>query len=487
MGKARFFLTGSLLFLLANFYLDISQADLLWLKNYLLTVWLIFIFCLVAGFLWRYFFWLALIILAGLRFYYFAQAEIATNQNFIFDQNYTYIAEVITLDKKLDGWQIVVAPQNLVNYSGKILLNIPLYPEYHFDDVLEINCQLQQPEIIINEWNRPFFYNKYLAKNRIFATCWRAQIKVIGHSRHWRNLLSGSHQYFWQNLNDYLPEPASSLAKATVLANTREMSQDLRNIFSQTGLSHAIAISGSHITIIIWLLQSLLLVVGLSRQQSFWLLIFILFIYLWLLGFLSSAFRAGVMAVLVLLGPYLGRQTVSVYGLLLTVDILVFLNPYSLVYDIGFQLSFLAVLGLIFYANWWSRLLKFIPNKFKIREMIAMTLAAQVFVWPIIVYYFHIVSVISPLANILVVPFLPLVLILAIGLCFFGWLPLLANLFSWPLFLVLNFITRVTGYLAGVPKAYFMVDNFSGRHLIISLAFMLVLTFILRPHETEIS
>jgi len=128
-------------------------------------------------------------------------------------------------------------------------------------------------------FKQKFFYNKYLAKSKIFATCYRPQIKVIGKSHHWRNLLFKSHQYFWLNLNNYLPEPASSLAKATILANTREMSQGLRDIFSQTGLSHAVAISGSHITILSAMIINFLLALGFSRRRSLLIVFGFFFVY----------------------------------------------------------------------------------------------------------------------------------------------------------------------------------------------------------------
>jgi competence protein ComEC len=439
VGKSKIFLIVSLLFLLVNFILVIYQPALLNKQNWV-------------------------------------------QQNFSFDQFYEFEARVVSLDKKLYGWQLVVQPRDLPNFVGKVLVSTQLYPEYNYGDVLKISCTLRQPEIIINDNGQKFFYDKYLAKDNIFATCYRPRIKFLKNQTDWKQVFFIGKQYFWQNLNNYLREPASSLAKAMLLAARREMPADLRTIFSQTGLSHVVAISGLHIAIIVWILQSFLYLIGLSRQQVFVGIILILLSYLFLLGFPSSAVRASLMVSFVLLGPFLGRQTTSVHSLLLAAIILLSFSPLLLVYDIGFQLSFLAVLGLLWYVNWWQKILFFIPNIFKIREMISVTMAAQMFTWPLIIYYFHIFSVIAPVANLLILPLLPAILILSLLLALGGFWPLLAQVFAWPLFILLKIIVELASFMSQIKGSHFLVNNFSIWHLIFSLALMLMITFILKPY-----
>ena len=439
MGKSKLFITGSLLFLLVSFILALYQPSL------------------------------------------FSDQEL--NQiNFAFDQFYDWQGQILSKDKKLTGWQYIIQPQDLRNYTGKILVHTPLYPEYDYGDVLQIGCKLRQPEVIINENGQKFFYDQYLAKDDIYATCYRPRIKWLSQNKDFKNIFFSAKQYFWQNLNNYLREPASSLAKAMLLAARREMPSDLRDMFSRTGLSHVVAISGLHIAIIVYILQSFLYLLGLSRQQVFFGIVIILLSYLFLLGFPSSAVRASLMVSFVMLGPFLGRPTTSINSLLLAAVILVSFNPLVIVYDIGFQLSFLAVLGLLWYVNWWQRILKFIPNVFKIREMISVTLSAQMFTWPLIVYYFHILSIISPIANIFILPLLPAVLILSLLLSLFGFLPFLAQLIAWPLFILLKIIVVATTYLAQIPFSFVKLENFSLIYLLSALLFMFILSFILKPY-----
>ncbi len=246
-----------------------------------------------------------------------------------------------------------------------------------------------------------------------------------------------------------------------------------------------IAISGLHMAIIVWLLQSLLLGMGIRRQTSFVYLFLFLLLYLYLIGFVPSAVRASLMVMMVLLGPILRRQTMSVFSLILAADVFVLVNPDLLVYDIGFQLSFLAVLGLLWYVRFFNKILFFIPQKFKLREVLSVTLSAQVFTWPLIVYYFGIFSVIAPLANFLVLPLLPAILLLSLLLALVGFIPIIASIISWPLFILFKIIVIITNYLSQIPGAYININNFSNIYLIISFIFIFLITFIIKPYNYE--
>ena len=87
-------------------------------------------------------------------------------------------------------------------------------------------------------------------------------------------------------------------------------------------------------------------------------------------------------------------------------------NPKILVFDVGFQLSFLATLGLIVFGEKLMHWCRFLPNFFAVRESIAMTLSAQSFALPVILWNFGTLSLISPLANVFVLPFIPVAMIL---------------------------------------------------------------------------
>ena len=209
------------------------------------------------------------------------------NQDFEYGKFYTFQGKVTSRDKKINGWNLIVEPSDLPKFSGKILMYSPLYPEYQYGEIMELACKIYQPEPIVDEVGKTFFYDKYLAKDDIYATCYRPRIKRLSQDKDVAYYLFSAKDYFWQNLNDYLVEPASSLSKAILLATRREVMPELRDSFARVGLSHMIAISGLHMAIIVWLLQSFLLGVGLSRKVSFLFLLGILFVYLYLYNHLS--------------------------------------------------------------------------------------------------------------------------------------------------------------------------------------------------------
>lgn len=401
------------------------------------------------------------------------------NPDFIFGDFYSFESRILNTDKKLNGHNYIALPRTLANYHGKILIFAPLYPEYQVGDILNIGCKLQKPEKLLAENGQIFHYDKYLAKDKIYALCFRPQVQKTGEYHDWRFYAGKARHYFLNNLNHHLVEPASSLAKALLLGAQREMPQEVRTWFSQVGLSHAIAISGSHMVIIVWLLTIVLLHFGLSRKQSLLFLFLLLFIYLVLINFLASAVRSVVMIMLFMLGPILGRQVMSIYSLLLAADILIALNPYVLLYDIGWQLSFLAVLGLLWYTRFFNKILKFIPRVFQLREIVSATLAAQVFVWPVIIYNFQIFSVIAPLANVLILPLFPALLVLAILLA------LGVSIASWPLFILFKIMAETAHLLAGLPYSFVIINNFSATYFLISLVFMFLLTYILKPYNHD--
>lgn len=425
---------------------------------------------------------LSLVFLLG-NLLYLLYFEESKNTNFKYDSFYTFRALVKDTDKKLSSWHLVVEPIDLANYESRILVYNPLYPEYEYGDLLEISCKIYQPTVIKDKNAKIFHYDKYLAKDDIWGTCFRPSINKIGQQKDAAFYLYKFRNYAWSRFNDYLVEPASSLAKAMLLAKRGEILEEDRLSFSKVGLSHIVAISGLHIAIIVFLLQTFLFGLGLSRKKSILFLFVILIIYLFIIAFPSSAVRASLMIGFLLIGPFISRDTQSIYSLVLSADIFILLNPYVLLYDIGFQLSFLAVLGLIYYIDFFKKIFSFVPDKLKLREVLAVTMAAQVFTWPVIVYNFGILSLVAPLANFLVLPLLPAVLVLSMCLALFGFWDILASIFAWPLFIILKVVVYIANYLASWNFSYLEIGNFSLSMMLFSLIFISLLTLIIKPKD----
>lgn len=199
-----------------------------------------------------------------------------------------------------------------------------------------------------------------------------------------------------------------------------------------------------HVAILTSILMSFLLGFGLWKKHAFWLTILLIMLFIVMTGFQSSAIRAGIMGGLFLLSRYFGRQNLSVRAVLFAATIMLFLNPLLLIYDVGFQLSFLAVLGIILFTPTLEKCLNKITNRFQIRNILSMTLAAQIFTLPILVFNFGQISLIAPFSNILIIPFLPLIMILGFIFILLGTiLQPLAFILSLPLWVLLSYLLLV--------------------------------------------
>jgi len=128
--------------------------------------------------------------------------------------------------------------------------------------------------------------------------------------------------------------------------------------------------------------------------------------------------------------------------------------------DIGFQLSFLAVLGIISFTPFLSHVFTKVPNSWHLREILFMTVAAQIFTLPILIYNFGQVSLVSVFTNILIVPILPFLIafgfiFLVIGTIF----PFLSFLSSLPVSILLHYMTMIIGLFSELPFAALVIQN----------------------------
>jgi competence protein ComEC len=169
-------------------------------------------------------------------------------------------------------------------------------------------------------------------------------------------------------------------------------------------------------------------------------------------GASASVVRAGVMGTLLVYAGFIGRKSNIINALVLAGTVMIFLNPLILRNDIGFQLSFLATLGLVYISPIFEKWFVKIPEFFRV--LLAATLAAQVFTMPIIISNFGLLSLISPIANIAILPFVPVSMFLgfASGLLGMIWL-LVGKIVGFFGYIILEIVIKISQLLASVPYA----------------------------------
>jgi competence protein ComEC len=234
-----------------------------------------------------------------------------------------------------------------------------------------------------------------------------------------------------------------------LLGDKSRIPEDLKEKLNIAGVRHITAISGMHVAILTTILMTLLIGLGLWRGQAFYFTIVLITLFIVMTGLQPSAIRAGIMGGLFLLGQKLGRKSFSPRAIVMAAALMLVVNPLLLLNDVGFQLSFLAMLGIIYllpiFQNWFRR----IPNVFQFRSILAITLSAQIFTLPILIYNFGYMSLLSPISNVLIVPFLSYIIGFGFLFALVGllWQPL-GWILSLPCWFLLTYITKVINLLS---------------------------------------
>lgn len=373
----------------------------------------------------------------------------------------------------------------LKSRKEKILLTTNLYPEYRYDDELKITGFLKNPPILDG-----FNYRDYLKKDGVYSTMNFPGIELTASGS--ESALMKFPLYFKDKFRaaaeKFLSPPQSGILEALAFGDESELSADWKNKLNITGTRHIAAVSGMNVTIIGFLILSFFIGLGFWRQQAFFISIFMLALYILMVGAPSSALRAGIMAGILMTGQYFGRLSYATRAVVFAAAVMLIFNPFLLKLDIGFQLSFLAILGLIFFQPIFSAGLKKIPEPkiLPLKTTFSATLSAQIFAAPVLLYNFGYISALSPLTNILIVPLLaPItILIFIFGISAMIFAPL-GVIFYLPLWLSLSYIVGVVNLFSRLSFAALTLENLHWIWLLISYVFLAVIVWRLQERFTR--
>ena len=394
----------------------------------------------------------------------------------------------INLEKVIDN------KNNSHLIKGKVLLTLSHYPKYKYGDELKIKGVPKTPPNF-----KGFNYKDYLAKEGIYSVIYYPKVEVIKRNQgniFYRKILSFKEK-LRESIYRNLSPPQDSILGAVLLGDKRRVSGDLKQELNITGLRHITAVSGLHVAILTSISMSLLLSLGFWRQQAFYLAIFMTIFFIIMTSLQISAIRAGIMGGFFLLAQYLGKLNSSSRVMAFVAAGMLAQNPLLLRWDVGFQLSFLAVMGIFYFAPFFKKWISSPPSKlakkfiyypksffyyffsiilFKnsnLQNITAITLSAQVFTLPILIYNFGYISLISPLTNILIIPLLPYVMLSGFIFSLVGVIfQSLAQILSWPVWLMLTYITNIIDYFSRVSYASLEIKNLPVIFLVVFYIFL---------------
>lgn len=370
----------------------------------------------------------------------------------------------------------------------RILAVAPLTSEFSYGERVTVSGKLEKPAPFDTDGGRTFNYDKYLARDGIFGIIKQAYIKSdaqpSGLFARVMDALFGIKHVFVKGLENALPEPASALAEGLLVGGKQGLGKELTDAFTTSGLIAIVVLSGYNVMIVadairraLWFLPRRF---ALSAAGA------------GILGFVvaagsgSSALRAGLMACLALFARSGGRSYDAMRALFFVLLVLLLWNPLLLAYDPGFELSFVATLGLILGTPLVERRIMFVRNGF-LREIIATTVAAQIAILPLLLYLTGNLSFVSLPANILVLPLVPLTMALSFVAGLIGIvLPTIAPVFGLPAYIILSYIIAVGKYAAELPLAHVILPAFSIAFVVIAYVLLWRLIERLRKDSPKI-
>lgn len=423
-GKLPFY---SDYFLLTMFLLVCFSgiAGLYFLKNkqYVPVIWILSVTCFLLGFTG-----------AGLQY-----REMKRQEATVIVPYEGYIAIIKTLpEKRVESFRHEAEITHLIRsgeqeqFSGRALIQVPADTDEMLmpGSIIRVNQQLKKPMGSMNPGS--FDYSAYLSDQGIYFVDYirKGQFFLLGNNRNIFNPVSWSYtvsekadEIFRACIQD---DDAYGLVKAMILGRRDDLRSELVDAFTISGAVHILSVSGLHVGIFFVVIQYLL---GWLRRYRYGrfiqlaLLSFMLMFYGLMTGMPPSVERSVIMCmILAVAGTFLKNQ-VSLNTLGIAAFVILLTDPMA-VYSIGFQLSFLAMVGLMVFSKPFEQLIESRNKPVRyIWSMMAATLAAQLTTLPLTLYYFHQFPTWFLLVNPLVIAISALLLPAAFLLLAISWLP----------------------------------------------------------------
>ena len=333
--------------------------------------------------------------------------------------------------------------------TTKILVTTERYPRYSYGDVLTLTGKLTKPTPFVSDRGSVFDYRMYLKSSGIFFTMYNPAIEKVG-SREGnmvRHALFSVKSAFLNRIRSVIEEPQASLLGGLVVGAKHSLGERLLDDFRTVGVIHIVVLSGYNVTIVAEFIMRLLIFLPLFFSWSIGIIAIVLFALLSGAG--ATIVRASIMAILVIISRATGRTYQITRALMLTGFVMVLFNPFILVFDSSFQLSFMATIGLIHLAPELERYFGWVPTRLQLREFATATIATQLFVLPMLLYKMGQLSTVAFPANLLVLPTVPVAML-------FGFITGLLGFFN--TFISLPFAYATEGLLS---YQLFIVDVFA--------------------------
>jgi competence protein ComEC len=315
-----------------------------------------------------------------------------------------------------------------------------------------VNAEVPRKAILADDFDERAYAHS--ADFVFFTDAFASEVGIIKRASGFDRLLNIFRSDIKNRITAFFDSENAGIVKALLTGDKTSISKKTKRQFAQTGTAHVLAISGLHIGIILSLIIVLLAFIR-NRTVKFILFSLLLAGFVLLTGAHPSSVRAAMMALFIYIAWLAQRKIVLLNILSFAVVVIILFIP-QMVYSVGFQMSVAALLGISILfepvKKFFSRLLpkdNAIMNF--IKTSLSLTFSVSVVVSPIVAYYFHNYSIVSPIANLFIVPIITLVLIFALLTIMFSYIYIpVAYLFAVDTDILLNLIRKINSLLSGI-------------------------------------
>lgn len=325
---------------------------------------------------------------------------------------------------------------------GDMLVTARPFPAIAYGDLVELTGRLQEPPVFPD-----FDYKAYLEKKNIAAVMYYPDIRVVAHNQGnaLKTKLFALKQQFVRSFSRAIPDPHAAFLGGLLVGSRESIPAEITEQFRATGTSHLIALSGYNITIIASSMAKFFRLFLFGALGALWLPALFVILFAIMTGAAPSVVRASALGILMLVARRSGTPYQIKNALTFAGAAMVWWDPHVLIFDLGFQLSFLATIGLVLWEQRFEKRLWWIPRFLQLRSSAATTLAAQAAVLPLVWYSFGSISWVSPVVNTLILMTIPWAM-------FYGFLTGLTGFI--PAINIVEWVSLIPGWLAYLFLSY---------------------------------
>lgn len=415
--------------------------------------------CVTASVVWRRFF----LFLPAVLLFSMSYTGWRLDHQFLNDVLPSFHGEEVTLEGFVSGFPdrreektlLPITVEKIMEKEGRetrlgvVLLHAPSSYELNYGDLLKIDGKLLPPRNFDT-----FDYREYLKRFHIQTILQHpSRIEILEKRTHGNALLRTAEKTrnkLASNLDSSLPQPHSRIAMGILLGIKNELPEWTQNDFKRSGLQHLLVVSGFNVAVVILIIS--ILFKRLGRRIVFVGNLFAILFFVAMTGAEAPVIRAALMGGITGWAVALGRFSETRNLVFLSAVLIGLWNPRIVLSDIGFWLSATATLGIVLGTPLLEKRLSFLPEKFGCRTILAVTIVAQISVFPILSLTFGTFPYAGFLSNLLAEPLIPI----GMGFSFLASLTgpfseIIAKIVSIPAFLVLETLLHIAQIFGKIP------------------------------------